>query len=62
MKKVACPLDCYDACEAIYKNSVLKPSLTHPITKGRLCPLFSYLLKEKNLAYCSRAYRYNRKN
>lgn len=48
-KLTACPLDCYDACEVIYKDKVLKPSNVNPITNGKLCKLFGYLQKETQL-------------
>ena len=46
---VACPLDCYDACEAIYKDDKCKPSSDHIITNGKLCVKFAHLLNEQNL-------------
>jgi anaerobic selenocysteine-containing dehydrogenase len=49
IKTSACPMDCYDACEVVYDNGTIKPSKTHPITNGKLCKLFAYLLQEKNL-------------
>lgn len=44
---VACPLDCYDACEAIYKDDKCKPSNEHLVTNGKLCVKFAHLLNEK---------------
>jgi len=48
-KTTACPMDCFDACEVIYKDGVCKPSTTHSITKGSLCKPFVYLTKEQNI-------------
>ena len=50
---VACPLDCFDACEAIYKDEKCKPSREHTITNGKLCVKFAHLIKEKNLTSAS---------
>ena len=46
---VACPLDCFDACEANYIDEKCKPSREHFITDGKLCVKFAHLLKENNL-------------
>ena len=43
---VACPLDCFDACEAIYENDTCKGSKEHKVTNGKLCVNFANLLKE----------------
>ena len=48
---VACPLDCYDACEAVYKENRCKPSDEHTPTNGKLCVKFAHLLNEKNIQY-----------
>ena len=48
-KTTACPMDCFDACEVIYKDGVCKPSTTHSITKGSLCKPFVYLTQEDNI-------------
>jgi len=50
---VACPLDCFDACEAIYKDNKCKPSREHTITNGKLCVKFAHLMKEENLTNAS---------
>ena len=47
--KVACPLDCFDACEAVYKDEKCKPNPDHFVTNGKLCVKFAHLLNEKNL-------------
>ena len=44
---VACPLDCYDACEAVYKDDKCKPSSEHLVTNGKLCVKFAHLLNEE---------------
>ena len=46
---VACPLDCFDACEAIYENGKCKPNKQHPVTQSKLCKNFAYLLNETRL-------------
>lgn len=47
---VACPLDCYDTCEAIYDESEnFKGSKEHPVTNGKLCVNFANLLNEDYL-------------
>ena len=46
---VACPLDCYDACEAIYKDDKCKPNSEHFVTNGKLCVKFAHLLNEQNI-------------
>ncbi len=43
---IACPLDCFDACEAIYENGNCKGSKEHKVTNGKLCVNFANLLKE----------------
>ena len=49
-KTIACPLDCYDACEAIVQeDGTIKGNKEHPVTKGKLCVNFAALLKEKFL-------------
>ncbi len=45
-KSVACPLDCFDACEAIYENKKCKGNKEHKVTNGKLCVNFANLLKE----------------
>jgi len=47
-KLTACPLDCYDACQVVCKDTVPKPN-NDQITNGKLCKLFGYLLNEDNL-------------
>ena len=48
-KKIACPLDCYDSCEALLVDENIKGSKEHPITDGKLCVNFANLLKQENL-------------
>ena len=43
---VACPLDCFDACEAVFKDDICKGSKEHKVTNGKLCVNFANLLKE----------------
>ena len=47
-KKVACPLDCYDACQAQNVDGIIKGS-SEAITNKKLCVNFASLLKEDNL-------------
>lgn len=46
--KVACPLDCYDACQAQNIDGTIKAS-NEDITNKKLCVNFASLLKEDNL-------------
>lgn len=46
--KVACPLDCYDACQAQNIDGIIKGS-NNDITNKKLCVNFASLLKEDNL-------------
>lgn len=46
---IACPLDCYDTCEATYENGIIKPSLSHEVTNKKLCVNFAHLNAQKNL-------------
>ncbi len=48
-KKVACPLDCYDACQGEVVDGNIKGSKNHFTTNGKLCINFAQLLKEDNL-------------
>lgn len=48
-KKVACPLDCYDACQGQMIDGNIKGSKEHKTTNGKLCVNFANLLKEDNL-------------
>ncbi len=43
---VACPLDCFDACEAVFHDDICKGSKEHKVTNGKLCVNFANLLKE----------------
>jgi len=44
---VACPLDCYDTCQAyVDENENVKPSKEHQVTNKKLCVNFAQLLKE----------------
>jgi len=47
--KVACPLDCYDACQGQIIEDKIKGSKEHKTTNGKLCVNFANLLKEKTL-------------
>ena len=47
--KVACPMDCYDACQAEIIVENIKGSKEHTTTNGKLCVNFANLLKEENL-------------
>lgn len=46
---VACPLDCFDACEAVLCDGKIKGNKEHPTTKSKLCVNFANLLKENFL-------------
>ncbi|WP_419767063.1 molybdopterin-dependent oxidoreductase [Arcobacter sp.] len=48
MKLTACPMDCFDACEVVYKNGICKPNDDY-ITNKKLCKNFAYLIQEKNI-------------
>jgi len=48
-KKVACPMDCYDACQAEVIDGNIKGSKDNKVTNGKLCVNFAQLLKEDNL-------------
>ena len=43
---VACPLDCFDACEAIFVDGKCKGSREHKVTNGKLCVNFANLINE----------------
>lgn len=45
-KTIACPLDCFDACEAVIIDEKIKGNPEHPVTKSKLCVNFAQLLKE----------------
>ncbi len=47
--KVACPLDCYDTCQAELIEENIRGSKEHKTTNGKLCVNFANLLKEENL-------------
>jgi anaerobic selenocysteine-containing dehydrogenase len=46
---IACPLDCFDGCEAILIDGKIKGNSDHPTTKSKLCVNFASLLKENYL-------------
>lgn len=46
---VACPMDCYDACQGQMIDGNIKGSKEHKTTNGKLCVNFANLLKEDNL-------------
>jgi anaerobic selenocysteine-containing dehydrogenase len=48
MKLTACPMDCFDACEVVYKDGICKPNDNY-ITNKKLCKNFAYLLNEENI-------------
>ena len=48
-KKIACPMDCYDACQAQIVDENIKGSKENLVTNGKLCVNFANLLNEKNL-------------
>lgn len=48
LNKVACPLDCFDACQALKENGLIKASNEH-ITNKKLCVNFASLLKQEYL-------------
>lgn len=48
-KKIACPLDCYDTCQAQIKDENIKGSKEHLTTNGKLCVNFANLLKQEYL-------------
>ncbi|WP_044417538.1 molybdopterin-dependent oxidoreductase [Halarcobacter anaerophilus] len=43
---IACPLDCFDACEAVLDEGKIKGNKNHLTTKSKLCVNFANLLKE----------------
>lgn len=47
---IACPLDCFDACEAEIHDDKIKGSKEHFTTNGKLCVNFAHLLNEKFLS------------
>lgn len=47
--KVACPMDCYDACQGQLIDGNIKGSKEHKTTNGKLCVNFANLLKEENI-------------
>lgn len=48
-KKIACPMDCYDACQAQIIDENIKGSKENIVTNGKLCVNFANLLNEENL-------------
>lgn len=44
----ACPLDCYDACEIVYENAILK-GLKSGYTQGFLCPHMNHYDKYETI-------------
>ncbi len=49
---IACPLDCFDACEAVLAEGKIKGNKNHPTTKSKLCVNFANLLKERFFRRC----------
>ena len=47
--KVACPLDCYDTCQAELIEDNIKGSKENIVTNGKLCVNFANLLKKENI-------------
>lgn len=57
--KIACPLDCYDACQAqLDEKENIKGSKQNFVTNGKLCVNFANLLKQEYLTSA----RYKNKN
>ena len=52
-KKIACPLDCYDACQGELIEENIKGSKEHFTTNAKLCVNFANLLKEENIKNAS---------
>ncbi|MBU3015530.1 molybdopterin-dependent oxidoreductase [Poseidonibacter lekithochrous] len=48
-KKVACPMDCYDACQAEVIEGNVKGTKNNVVTNGKLCVNFAQLLKQDYL-------------
>lgn len=46
---IACPLDCYDACQAKFENGNCKPDSNHLVTQSKLCRNFAHLISEEPL-------------
>lgn len=46
---IACPLDCYDTCQAQKIDENIKGSKENFITNGKLCVNFASLLKQEYL-------------
>ncbi len=46
---VACPLDCFDTCQAKYENGSFKGDKDHFVTNGKLCVNFANLVNENYL-------------
>ncbi len=47
--KIACPLDCYDACEAVFENGKIKGNKKHYPTNGNMCANFISCIKQEYL-------------
>ena len=47
-KKIACPLDCYDACQGELIEENIKGSKENLVTNGKLCVNFANLLKDQD--------------
>ncbi len=47
--KIACPLDCYDACEAIFSNGKIKGNKEHFPTNGNICSNFISCINQEYL-------------
>jgi anaerobic selenocysteine-containing dehydrogenase len=45
----ACPLDCYDACSAVFDTGRLKGDPGHPVTQGHLCPHLNHFLEQERI-------------
>lgn len=46
---VACPLDCFDTCQAKYEDGSFKGDKEHLVTNGKLCVNFANLFNEEYL-------------
>lgn len=47
--KVACPLDCFDTCEAVLIEGKIRANKEHFTTRSKLCVNFAHLLNERFL-------------
>ena len=45
----ACPLDCFDACSAVFENGRLKGDKNHVTTQGYLCPHLNHFEEQPRM-------------